>query len=784
MRYSIARGFGFVLNFYCQSVILLASRLLLTALRSTALSAFLPMDQAMPAFHIVVGYAITVSAILHTIFHLIAGLTPGVQGIGWAPGWGGWTHAAVTGFFLLFILGIMVASSLPAVRRRRFELFYVLHIYLAALFFGLFIFHAMLSGRLYSWKWVAGPLAIYAVDRIARTLTTHRGNVKMDPASAAMRFVSPTVLRVALPRLFNYKPGQYAELRIPALSGTAHEWHPFTIASAPHEVQMVFFIKDAGDWTHRLHEAVAAAASADGSNSADSGDSALGLDVHVRGPFGAPAQHAGQYERVLLIAGGVGATPFISIAKAAERVIRQAREGREPIVGGEGAVDKSSGAVAGAAAGGELTLELPPGISRVGQSFMVPLTPPVAATTVDCAEMASSVVAESGEDTVSQAAFVQASEGSCKDGASGSDDGAPGWAVPADAYGVFATNHSSLISACRSVTASCGVLWLLLARVALFGVASTVDAATMEGTRGLSQYSSRGLLLADVALAAAAAAPIVAAAVLEVTAAPGRRRLPPTASLVAAAVAVVGVALPAAAAAGATTRAAIPMGYLQALVLLPAAVATFLWRHTRLLRQRLAVAPRANASGASLRSLDFVWTAPSAADDGWVVEELAPLVDNAKGYVRLHRFGTREAPPSPASAPTATATASGEWDVEAGGVQAKGNTTRWNMGGRWDAGYSRRLSLHYGRPQWAALLDRLVANSRSGSVVGVFFCGAPAMGDAVREAAVEATTESRRRGMAARVRDNDDWGEAGGRTGGGSFRYGYNVRVVVRVENF
>ena len=726
---AIARGWGFVLNWNCQLIVLLAARRALTALRTTALSVFLPLDAAMPAAHMAVGMVIVVAAVLHAVFHLIAGLTPGDKAIGWAPGWGGWTHAAVTGFVLFGVLGVMAATSVPAVRRRRFELFYGVHLVGAALFFGLFIFHTMLGGVLYSWKWVAAPLTIYAADRLARRLSTRRGRVTLSPTSAAMTLASPDVLRLALPRLFDYRPGQYAELRIPALSGSPLGWHPFTIASAPHEATMVFFIKASGDWTTALHALVAEA-----KQGGAAGDAACqGIEVAVRGPFGAPAQHAGQYERVLLVGGGVGVTPFISIAKAAEAVIRQTRGPRAPppaAAPGDGA------AVGDAAAWGWV----PASISKVGQSFLAPTAaaggaapaPPadvVIPVEMDDATAGAPPTADKDGSRYS-ASTADSFEGSSIDLAAAPRDPSP------DDYGLFASDRVSLAAACSSVTASVGVLWLLLARISVFAIAAAVHAAAMGPTPRLSQYAATGLIVADVVLAAAAAVPAVLVTAAEVASRASWRSA--AASAAPAAALVVGVALPAAALGG-VANPGVPVGYLQALVLLPLTVGLYLWRHCRLLGERLAVAPSRSAAGTRLRSVDFVWTAPTAVDDAWVVGELAPLVD-AGGYVRLHRFGTREAPPPPPLPPSsADEAAAGGTDAEGGDVEA---ARRWDAAAR----PSGRMSLNYGRPDWAPLLDRTVAHSRSGSVVGVFFCGSPAMEAAVRAAAVAAMTESRRRG--------------------------------------
>lgn len=60
------------------------------------------------------------------------------------------------------------------------------------------------------------------------------------------------------PRLFNFRPGEYVFIRIPALA--RFEWHPFTISSAPEEPSNTFtvHIRSLGNWTTALHAYVQA----------------------------------------------------------------------------------------------------------------------------------------------------------------------------------------------------------------------------------------------------------------------------------------------------------------------------------------------------------------------------------------------------------------------------------------------------------------------------------------------------------------------------------------------
>lgn len=69
---------------------------------------------------------------------------------------------------------------------------------------------------------------------------------------------------------------------------------------------MTFYIKALGDWTTTLYEAF---------QGRRSGVEDAPLKVRVRGPFGAPAQQVERYQRIVLVSGGIGATPFMSICK-------------------------------------------------------------------------------------------------------------------------------------------------------------------------------------------------------------------------------------------------------------------------------------------------------------------------------------------------------------------------------------------------------------------------------------------------------------------------------------
>lgn len=112
-----------------------------------------------------------------------------------------------------------------------------------------------------------------------------------------------------------YEAGQYCFLMIPGVNMV--EYHPFTIASAPHSPHdasrnnakntMTFYLKRNGDWTEKVYRLIQ-----NGSISSK----AMALDVYREGPYGVLSVdlfNPHVYETVLLVSGGVGVTPMLSL---------------------------------------------------------------------------------------------------------------------------------------------------------------------------------------------------------------------------------------------------------------------------------------------------------------------------------------------------------------------------------------------------------------------------------------------------------------------------------------
>jgi len=92
-----------------------------------------------------------------------------------------------------------------------------------------------------------------------------------------------------------FKAGQFIFIQF-AGSALGTEPHPFSIVSAPYETVLRLGIKNLGDYTSELELL-------------NVGDEAL-----VEGPFGNFTMAQAQYKNQIWIAGGIGITPFISLA--------------------------------------------------------------------------------------------------------------------------------------------------------------------------------------------------------------------------------------------------------------------------------------------------------------------------------------------------------------------------------------------------------------------------------------------------------------------------------------
>lgn len=119
-----------------------------------------------------------------------------------------------------------------------------------------------------------------------------------------------------------YKAGQWLFLNVPSIS--RHQWHPFTITSCPFDPYISVHVRQVGDFTRVLGDALGAGrAQAKLYDSVDPmGMYEVALqngqqmpEIRIDGPYGAPAEDVLDNEVSVLIGTGIGVTPWASILK-------------------------------------------------------------------------------------------------------------------------------------------------------------------------------------------------------------------------------------------------------------------------------------------------------------------------------------------------------------------------------------------------------------------------------------------------------------------------------------
>jgi 3-phenylpropionate/trans-cinnamate dioxygenase ferredoxin reductase subunit len=143
-----------------------------------------------------------------------------------------------------------------------------------------------------AYRWVWRPLYDPSTEFIVREVRRENTSVHTLVLEPRQRPGEPR------PTAWAFEPGQFAWIRLSR--STLAEEHPFTIASSAHQDATEFTIRATGDFTRKIHRL------------------SPGSLVWVDGPHGAFTCDAdGPSEGFVLIAGGVGITPMMSMLRTA-----------------------------------------------------------------------------------------------------------------------------------------------------------------------------------------------------------------------------------------------------------------------------------------------------------------------------------------------------------------------------------------------------------------------------------------------------------------------------------
>jgi predicted ferric reductase len=299
----LARGAGACINLNGALIALTMARRTLTWARGAPLLRHLPLDDSI-AIHRGLGATLFAFSLVHTVAHGAnwATTTPSV----WSSLWQ--SAAGRSGLALLLVFAAVWVFSRPKVRASgHFELFYWTHL-LYVLWFALALVHGPVFFR-----WAGVPLAIFVVDRLLRVRRGARAEVlACEPLASGV-----TKLTLEKHGDFTHRAGDYLYLKLPALA--SHEWHPFTISSAPEHPHLTLHVRSLGNFTRALHELA---------RERQKLVSRPLLYARLDGPFGTSSRRIFASRHAVLIGAGIGVTPFASVL---ESIVLRGQAGQSPL---------------------------------------------------------------------------------------------------------------------------------------------------------------------------------------------------------------------------------------------------------------------------------------------------------------------------------------------------------------------------------------------------------------------------------------------------------------------
>ncbi|KAL5712994.1 hypothetical protein ACHQM5_015113 [Ranunculus cassubicifolius] len=346
-----AKGAAETLKFNMALILLPVCRNTITWLRSkTKLGTVVPFDDNLN-FHKIIAVGIAIGIGLHAGSHLTCDFPrllhatdkeyePMKQFFGeerppnywwFVKGTEGWT-----GVVMLVLMATAFTLAQPWLRRNKlnmpkhlkkltgFNAFWYSH-HLFAFVYVLFIIHSIflyLSKQWYkktTWMYLAIPVTLYVCERLFRAFRSGYEAVRI--LKVAVYPGNVLALHMSKPQGFKYRSGQYILVNCSAIS--SFQWHPFSITSAPGDDYISIHIRTRGDWTSQLKVLFSqicqpATVNQSGLLRADmmqAGNIPRLPRLLIDGPYGAPAQDYKEYDVLLLVGLGIGATPLISIVK-------------------------------------------------------------------------------------------------------------------------------------------------------------------------------------------------------------------------------------------------------------------------------------------------------------------------------------------------------------------------------------------------------------------------------------------------------------------------------------
>lgn len=333
----MSRGAGLVLSVDGAMILLPMCRNILRYIRPKV--KFLPLDESQ-WFHRQVAYSMLVYTIIHASAHYVNFFNvertqirkvTAVQ-IHYTEAGG------ITGHIMCLCMLLMYTTAHHKIRQQSFETFWYTHHLFIPFLLGLYThatgcfvrdtvqpFSPFDSTNFWGhcigyegWRWELWGGGLYFIERVYREIRSRRETqivrVVRHPYDAMeIQFKKPSM---------KYKAGQWLFLNVPSVSKA--QWHPFTITSCPFDPYISVHVRQVGDFTRQLGDALGAgnaqAKLYDGVDPMGMYEVALQNgqqmpELRIDGPYGAPAEDVFNNEIAVLIGTGIGVTPWAAILK-------------------------------------------------------------------------------------------------------------------------------------------------------------------------------------------------------------------------------------------------------------------------------------------------------------------------------------------------------------------------------------------------------------------------------------------------------------------------------------
>ncbi|KAI4287696.1 MAG: hypothetical protein L6R35_003047 [Caloplaca aegaea] len=244
----------------------------------------------------------------------------------------------ITGHVMLLCMLLMFTTAHHKIRQQSYESFWYTHHLFVPFLLGLYTHatgcfvrdtpepYSPFAGSLVwnhcigyqGWRWELIGGGLYLIERVYREIRSRQPakitKVVRHPHDALeIQFSKPSM---------KYKPGQWLMINVPSVSTT--QWHPFTITSCPFDPYISIHVRQVGDWTRDVGDALGCgpAQSKELDTLDPLGVYEIALQNHqsmpairIDGPYGAPAEDVFDNEIAVLVGTGIGITPWASILK-------------------------------------------------------------------------------------------------------------------------------------------------------------------------------------------------------------------------------------------------------------------------------------------------------------------------------------------------------------------------------------------------------------------------------------------------------------------------------------